>query len=76
MFAAINIAKKGDDVFHRSKCLSGEAMVVESCLFPRVIRQVDERKFEAHVSIEQNPQDRHYFGLVYVRYFAKYYFSF
>src|ERR671923_444316 len=50
VLAAINIAKKGDDVFHRSKCLSGEAMVVESCLFPRVIHQVDERKFEAHVS--------------------------
>src|SRR5919108_2199945 len=50
VLAAINIAKKGDDVFHRSKCLSGEAMVVESCLFPRVIHQVDERKFEAYVS--------------------------
>ena len=50
VLAAINIAKKGDDVFHRSKCLSGEAMVVESCLFPRVIHQVDERQFEAHIS--------------------------
>ena len=50
VLAAINIAKKGDDVFHRSKCLSGEAMVVESCLFPRVIHQVDERKFEAYES--------------------------
>ena len=50
VLAAINIGKKGDDVFHRSKCLSGEAMVVESCLFPKVIHQVDERKFEAHVS--------------------------
>lgn len=50
VLAAINIAKKGDDVFHRSKCLSGEAMVVESCLFPKVIPQVDERKFEAYVS--------------------------
>ena len=50
VLAAINIAKKGDDVFHRSKCLSGEAMVVESCLFPKVIHQVDERKFEAYVS--------------------------
>jgi putative transposase len=48
VLAAINIAKKGDDVFHRSKCLSGEAMVVESCLFPKVIHQVDERKFEAN----------------------------
>src|SRR5919109_1169421 len=47
VLAAINIAKKGDDVFHPSKCLSGEAMAVESCLFPRVIHQVDERKFEA-----------------------------
>ncbi len=50
VLAAINIAKKGDDVFHRSNCLSGEAMVVESCLFPKVIHQVDERKFEAYVS--------------------------
>jgi hypothetical protein len=49
VLAAIKIAKKGDDVFHSSKCLSGEAMVVESCLFPKVIRQVDERKFEAYV---------------------------
>ena len=50
VLAAINIAKKGDDVLHRSKCLSSEAMVVESCLFPKVIHQVDERKFEAYVS--------------------------
>ena len=50
VLAVINIGKKGDDVFHRSKCLSGEAMVVESCLFPKVIHQVDEIKFEAYVS--------------------------
>lgn len=50
VLAALNIAKKGDDVFHSSKCLSGEAMVVESCLFPKVIHQVDERKSEAYVS--------------------------
>jgi putative transposase len=36
VLAAINIAKKGDDVFHRSKCLSNEAMVVDSYLFPKV----------------------------------------
>jgi transposase len=50
VLAAINIAKKGDDVFHRSKFLSGEAMIVESCLFPKVIHQVDERKFDAYIS--------------------------
>jgi putative transposase len=50
VLAAINIAKKGNDVFHRSKCLSGESMVVESCLSPKVIHQVDERKFEAYIS--------------------------
>jgi len=48
VLAAINIAKKGDDVFHCSKCLSGEAMVAESCLFPNVIYQVYQRKFEAY----------------------------
>jgi putative transposase len=36
VLAAINIAKKGDDVFHRSKCLSDEAIVVDSYLFPKV----------------------------------------
>ncbi|HJU79422.1 MAG TPA: hypothetical protein VJ599_07670 [Nitrososphaeraceae archaeon] len=50
VLAAINIGKKGDVVFHHSKCLSGKAMVVESCLFPKVIHQVGERKFEAYVS--------------------------
>jgi putative transposase len=36
VLAAINIAKKGDDVFYRSKCLSDEAMVVDSYFFPKV----------------------------------------
>ena len=45
VLAAINIAKKGDDVFHRSKCLSDEAMVVVGAQ----IHKVDKRKFEVCV---------------------------